>query len=183
MIKTCAEASSVYFHALGPFTNYVTCFLQFFDHPPTHGNVFAIILLMIYHTRVWHSNAFADHPPTSIALRNLWTNPNEKATCLNQNNPQNIFSQMTTFFHFWSNTFWKIIQGEPTLTKWILLTFSWGSVKNYCFSHKIFKWITKIWFIVWISLFIAEDLGYSTPLENISYLIIGFLSQLVFLYV
>ena len=55
----------------GPFTNYITHFLPFFDHPPTHGNVFAITLLMIYHTKVCNSNAFADHPPTSVALRNL----------------------------------------------------------------------------------------------------------------
>ena len=36
----------------GPFTYYVTHFLLFFDHPPTHGNALAIILLMTYITRV-----------------------------------------------------------------------------------------------------------------------------------
>ena len=56
---------------LEPFTYYVTHLLLFFDHPPTYSNVLAIILLMIYDTRLCNSNAFADHPPTPAALRNL----------------------------------------------------------------------------------------------------------------
>ena len=44
--------------------------------PPTHlSNALAITLLMTYHTRVSNSNAFANHLPTPIALRNLWTTP------------------------------------------------------------------------------------------------------------
>ena len=61
---------------MGPFTNYVTHFLLFFDHPPTHSNALAIILLMTYNTRVCYSNTFANHPPTPAALRNMWTAPN-----------------------------------------------------------------------------------------------------------
>ena len=33
---------------LGPFTNYVLYFSLLFDHPPTYGYVFAMILLNIY---------------------------------------------------------------------------------------------------------------------------------------
>ena len=54
-----------------PFTNYVTHFLLFFNHPPTHSNPLAIILLMNYDTRVCQGNAFANHPPTPAALRNM----------------------------------------------------------------------------------------------------------------
>ena len=60
----------------GPFTNYVTHFLLVFDHPPTYSNVLAIILLMTFHTRVCNSHILADHPPTPIALRNMWTASN-----------------------------------------------------------------------------------------------------------
>ena len=56
----------------GLFTNYVT---HFFDHPPTHGNILAMILLKTHHTRVCYHNAFAGHPPTPIAFCNLWTAP------------------------------------------------------------------------------------------------------------
>ena len=59
----------------GLFTNYVTHFLLFFDHPPTHSNTLAIILLMTYNTRVCYSNTFANHPPTPAALRNMWMAP------------------------------------------------------------------------------------------------------------
>ena len=59
----------------GPFTNYVTHFSVFFDHPPTHSNALAIILLMTYNTRVCYSNTFANHPPTPPALRNMWMTP------------------------------------------------------------------------------------------------------------
>ena len=45
-------------------------FFTVFDHPPTHSNALAIILLMTYNTRVCYSNAFANHPPTPPALRN-----------------------------------------------------------------------------------------------------------------
>ena len=55
----------------GLLTNYVTHFSLFFDHQYTYGNAFAAILLMIYNTRFCYSKAFANHPPTSIALRNL----------------------------------------------------------------------------------------------------------------
>ena len=54
---------------------YVTHFLLFFDHPPTHSNALAIVLLMTYNTKVCCSNAFANHPPTPAALRNMWTAP------------------------------------------------------------------------------------------------------------
>ena len=57
------------------FKNYVMHFLPFFDHPPTHGNILDMISLMTHHARVCYSNAFADHPTTPIALRNLWTAP------------------------------------------------------------------------------------------------------------
>ena len=57
------------------FTNYVTHFLLFFDHPPTHSNALAIISLMTYNAKVCYSNAFANHPPSPAALRNLWMAP------------------------------------------------------------------------------------------------------------
>ena len=60
----------------GSFTNYVTHFSLFFNRPPTHSNVLAFILSMSYLTRLCNSNAFADHPPTPCALRNLWMGPN-----------------------------------------------------------------------------------------------------------
>ena len=47
----------------GTFTYYVTQFSLYFDHPPTHGNAFTVILLIEYHTRLCNSNTFADHPP------------------------------------------------------------------------------------------------------------------------
>ena len=43
------------------FTNYVTHFLLFFDHPPTNSNTLVIIFLMTYNTRVYYSNAFTNH--------------------------------------------------------------------------------------------------------------------------
>ena len=53
------------------FMNYVTHFLLFFDHPPTHSNALAIILLVTYNTRLCYSNVFANHPSTPTALRNM----------------------------------------------------------------------------------------------------------------
>ena len=55
----------------GPFTNYVTRFSPFFDHPPTYGNVLTIILFITHHTRVCNSNTLADHPPTPMVVHNL----------------------------------------------------------------------------------------------------------------
>ena len=36
---------------IGTVQNYATRFSPFLDHPITYGNDFAIILLMIYHTK------------------------------------------------------------------------------------------------------------------------------------
>ena len=47
----------------GAFSNYVTQFLQFFDHPPIYSTVLTVILLMTY-----NSNAIVDRP---AALRYL----------------------------------------------------------------------------------------------------------------
>ena len=58
-------------HLGGPFTNYVTHFLLFFDHPPTYSNALVIHLLITYYIKVCDSNAIAYHPPTPVALRNL----------------------------------------------------------------------------------------------------------------
>ena len=51
----------------GPFSNYVTHFWLFFDHPPTYGYVFAPILLINYLSKAFKRYTFADHPPTSTA--------------------------------------------------------------------------------------------------------------------
>ena len=57
--------------SMGPFTNYVMHFWLLFDHPPTHDNVLAVILLMTNHTGLYISNSLADHPPTPSELSNL----------------------------------------------------------------------------------------------------------------
>ena len=67
----------MHFKLKGPFTNYVTHFHLFLT---TH---LPIVTLWPYFyqwptilTNVSNSNAFANHPPTPILLRNLWTAPN-----------------------------------------------------------------------------------------------------------
>ena len=41
-------STAYYCQQKGPFTNYVMHFSPLFDHPPTYGYVFAMILLNIY---------------------------------------------------------------------------------------------------------------------------------------
>ena len=71
--KKCDKSSihSIIYYDKGPFTDYVTHFSLFFDHPPTFSNALALTLLLTYHTIVFNCNAFANHPPIPIALRNL----------------------------------------------------------------------------------------------------------------
>ena len=80
----------------GPFT---THFLLFFDHPPTHNNALAIILLMIYNTEVCYSNALANHPPTPFALRNMWTTPKGKAGEVDKSRKGVSISDVDNFPH------------------------------------------------------------------------------------
>ena len=100
---------------MGPFTNYVTHFLLFFDHPPTHSNALAIILLMTYNTRVCYSNAFANHPPTPAALRNMWMTPkmNSIICCIYLNSKWSI---MHTLFKIIKSPQWNCHTSIPTLS-------------------------------------------------------------------
>ena len=52
----------------GPFTNYVTHFIQFFDHSTTNSKALAITLLMTHLPEISNSNAFANHPPTPYEI-------------------------------------------------------------------------------------------------------------------
>ena len=62
------DASQGYFHfTRGPFTNYVTHFWLFFDHPSTYGYVLALNLLINYFSKAFNSYTFADHLPTPTA--------------------------------------------------------------------------------------------------------------------
>ena len=63
LYETLGHSISKFSPYMGPFTNYVTHFLPFFDLPPTHSNVLAVILLITYHIRISICYAFADHPP------------------------------------------------------------------------------------------------------------------------
>ena len=55
----------------GPFTNHVTQFSRFFDHPPTCSYALTVILTTNYSIKVSDGYIFANHPPTSNTYPNL----------------------------------------------------------------------------------------------------------------
>ena len=57
--------------ALGVIHKLRNAFFNVFYYPPTYSNALAVILLINSYTKVCASNAFANYPPTPIALRNL----------------------------------------------------------------------------------------------------------------
>ena len=77
----------LYSRVLGAVHKLGNVFPTAFYHPPTYCNVLAVAYSMTYHSRLCNSNAFADHQPTPIALRNLYTAPQREER-----------SSMRTFF-------------------------------------------------------------------------------------
>ena len=123
---------------LGPFTNCLTHFLLFFDHPPTHSNALAIILLVTYNTRVYYSKVFANDPP--IPLHNMWVAPLDIR----------IFSKttITQLVFGWSLPFFKVHLRANLPSFYLFLLFVGGikfvlgnAFQNYCSNYNLSKHI------------------------------------------